>query len=172
MNSVMGSRATYGPVQLNCSLLRFLRLRARSRKSPMWICGWFSGCLFLLFVIRMLFFLLFTRVLTSVRRSRSLFVQVLNRSAEITDVFTSSKLWPEKASRSAADFGLRPVNTSIGDMLSRDLDSVVLRLYCTRGTISGQRFRFQEGPDLLRTVRKISKHSRLCRSIMSFAHGE
>ena len=120
----------------------------------------------------MLFFLLFTRVLISVRRSRSLSVQDFSQLAEITDFFTVSKVCPEKAKRSAVDLGFRPVNTSIGDILPSDLDSVVLRLYCTSGTISGQRFRLQEGPDSLKMARKILKHSRLCRSIVLFAHGE
>ena len=64
-------------------------------------------------------------------------MQVFSQLAETTDFFTVSKLCPEKAKRSAVDLGFRPVNTSIGDMLPSDLDSVVLRLYCTSGTISG-----------------------------------
>ena len=77
----------------------------------------------------MLFFLLFTRVLISVRRSRSLSVQFFSQLVEITDFFTALKVCPEKAKRSAVDLGFRPVNTSKGDMLPSDLDSVVLRLY-------------------------------------------
>ena len=106
------------------------------------------------------------------RRSRSLSVQVFSQLAEITDFFTVPKVCPEKAKRSAVDLGFRPVNTSIGDILSSDLVFVVLRLYCTNGTVSGQRSRLQEGPDSLKMARKILKHSRLCRSIVPFAHGE
>ena len=43
------------------------------------------------------------------------------------------KLWPENASKSVVDLGLRPVKTSKGDMLPSVLHSVVFRLYCTRG---------------------------------------
>ena len=90
---------------------------------------------------------------------------------KITEVIVVSKVCPMNTRRSVVDFGLRPVKTSIGDILLRVAQSVVLRVYCTSGTISGQWARFHDGPDLLRVVLSIENHSRLCRSIEPFAQG-
>ena len=95
------------------------------------------------------FFLLMTYLLTLFSRSLSLFVQDFSQLAEITVLFTFSNSCPEKANRSAVDLGARPVNTFIGDMYPSALDSLVFRLYCTSGTISGHRSRLHDGPDSL-----------------------
>ena len=84
----------------------------------------------------------------------------------------SLNVCPVNAKRSIVDCGFRPLKTSIGDTFPSVGHLVVFKLYCTSDTMSGHWFRFIEGPDLPSTVRKISKHSRLWRSIVPFDHGE
>ena len=126
----------------------------------------------LLFFIRMLFFFCLTCVLIFARVIRRSEICLMIDAGLTVVALIELKLWPENASKSVVDLGLRPVNTSKGDMLPVFLHSVVFRLYYTRGTMSGQRLRDQSGPDSPKTARKFLKHSRLWRSIPPLAHGE
>ena len=102
-------------------------------------------------------------MLTLSSKVRGFAVQAWKWLDDITEVVTVSKVCPVNARRSAVDFGFCPVKTSIGDIFPSVAHSVVLRLYCTSGTISGQRPKFQDGPDSLRIVLNILKHPRLWR---------
>ena len=85
----------------------------------------------------MLFFFCFTHVLIFARVTCKLEIY-LRVDAEVTVVaMIELKLWPDNASKSVVDLGLRPAKTSKGDMLPSVLHFVVFRLYCTRGTMSG-----------------------------------
>ena len=83
-----------------------------------------------------------------------------------------SNSYPLKVIQPIVDLVLRPMKTSSGVRLHSVVHSVVLSTYCTKEIISGQRLNVKVGPDSPRIVLKTLKHSRLCLSIPSFAHGE